>query len=78
VDVFLLPSQALVKLYRERLGHAPAVLLEWDGPDVEPVPGEGPQERPETPDFDARVLRDLVQAPMDGQRNLQPLRVAQR
>lgn len=78
VDVFLLPSQALVKLYRERLGSAPAVLLEWNRPDVEPVYGESPQELPEPPDFDARVLRDLVQAPMDGQRNLQPLRVAQR
>lgn len=75
VDVFVLPSHALVTLYRERLGSAPAVLLDWDGPAADPVPGDSP---PAPPDFDARVLRDLVQAPMDGQRNLQPLRVAQR
>jgi tetratricopeptide (TPR) repeat protein len=70
IDVFLLPSQALVALYRERLGRPSAVLLDLSGPEA----GAPAQ----TPGFEARVLRDLVQRPMDGQRNLAPGRLAAR
>jgi glycosyltransferase involved in cell wall biosynthesis/tetratricopeptide (TPR) repeat protein len=48
VDAFVVPSKAMVTLYRDKLG------------------------------TDAQVVRDLVQAPLEGRRNLAPERVAQR
>ena len=48
VDSFVVPSQAMVALYRDKLG------------------------------TDAQVVRSLVQAPLDGRRNLAPQRVAAR
>ncbi|WP_448415322.1 sulfotransferase [Limnohabitans sp.] len=81
IDTFLLPSQALVDLYRKRLAQPSGMLLALDGPDALGAPPEyGAAEvaQPGQQDFEAVVLRDLVQQHMDGQRNLAPDRVAQR
>ncbi|WP_158273254.1 sulfotransferase [Limnohabitans sp. WS1] len=81
VDTFLLPSQALVDLYRKRLAQPSGVLLALDGSDAlgtPPESGAAEVAQPSPPDFEAVVLRDLVQQHMDGQRNLAPGRVAQR
>lgn len=76
VDTFLLPSQALVALYRDRLDRPPGVLLDLDLSD-EVVPPEA-VDPPGPRGFEAFVLRDLVQRPMDGLLNVLPERVAQR
>ena len=70
VDVFLLPSHALVALYRERLGRPSGVLLDLSAPESD-APAQ-------LPGFEAQVLRDLVPRPMEGRRNLAPERVAAR